>query len=95
MLFDRWCRSCRPLWTSSVLRRRSSGTGSRSVVGAYLEHIVRCRTTPNGVFATKLHWEQYEEMCCAGLAIGVVDPVPPTRRQADAVSTEWVERFEP
>ena len=38
-------------------------------VDAYLDHLVRRRTSPNGVFATKLHWNQYEAMTRAGLSI--------------------------
>lgn len=38
-------------------------------VDAYLDHLVGRRTSPNGVFATKLHWNQYEAMMLAGLSI--------------------------
>ncbi len=38
-------------------------------VGAYLDHLVRRRTTANGVFTTKLHWNQYEAMTRVGLSI--------------------------
>jgi LPS sulfotransferase NodH len=38
-------------------------------VGPYLDHLVRCRTTPNGVFALKVHWNHYAAMMQAGLPI--------------------------
>jgi LPS sulfotransferase NodH len=38
-------------------------------VGAYLDHLVRHRTSANGVFTTKLHWNQHEAMTRAGLSV--------------------------
>jgi LPS sulfotransferase NodH len=61
-------------------------------VGPYLDHLLRHRTTPNGVFATKLHWNHYVAMTEAGLTIDAfpqpVSWVHVTRRDrlAQAVS---------